>query len=80
MNAHIRFFHAIVILALAACAFGPARAASGHLLNPDVQSARQALDTGSPGAKALGAKAHGILALAVLHDVHDRRHQRFGVQ
>ena len=60
MNKHIRFCQAVV-LALAALAFGAAQAASGHLLEQDAQAALQALYAGSPAAKALGAKARGIL-------------------
>jgi len=61
MTKHIRFLQAFLILALAALALGPARAASGDVLEQDSEAALKALYAKAPGAKALGAKAKGIL-------------------
>jgi len=61
MSKHIRIVQAVLIVALAVCAVGAVRAASAHLLDQDAQAALQALYTNSPGAKALGDKARGIL-------------------
>ncbi len=54
----LRAIFAVVLTTLPA---GPAVAASGALLEKDSEAALQALYTNSPGAKALGDKAKGIL-------------------
>ena len=57
----IRFLHAVLVLAFAAIAAGPAGAADQHMLDQDGRAALNALYSTSPGAKALGDKAVGIL-------------------
>ncbi len=62
MRRCIRFlsmFLALPIVGLLACQSG--QAASGHVLDQDADAALQALYSNSPGAKALGDKASGIL-------------------
>jgi lipid-binding SYLF domain-containing protein len=54
-------FLAIFAFVFAAFVAGPALAATGSVLEKDSQAALQALYTSSPGAKALGDKAKGIL-------------------
>ena len=58
------FIRATLLLAIAAMAvlgLSPAYAASGHQLDQDAEAALKALYDSSPGAKALGDKAKGIL-------------------
>ncbi len=59
MLKHIRYLQAALILALTALAAGPAMAASA--IDRDSQAALDSLYASSPGAKALGEKAKGIL-------------------
>ena len=61
MSRHLRILQVVLVLALTVFALSPVRAASGSLLDQDAQAALQALYAGSPGAKALGDKARGIL-------------------
>jgi len=61
MIKHVRFLQVLLILALAMFAAGPAAAASGLILDQDAEAALNALYGHSPGAKALGDKAKGIL-------------------
>ena len=62
MTKHVRFLQAFLILAFAALALGPARAAStGDVLDQDAEAALKALYAKAPGAKALSETAKGIL-------------------
>lgn len=64
MTRYLRFTKAVFVLAVAALALiglRPAIAASGHLLDQDAEAALRSLYETSPGAKALGDKAKGIL-------------------
>lgn len=60
MIRHSHFVHVVFVLALALFA-GSATAASGSVLEQDARAALQALYSTSPGARALGDKAKGIL-------------------
>ena len=57
----ILILQAVFAVVLTTLPAGPAAAASGALLEKDSEAALQALYTSSPGAKALGDKAKGIL-------------------
>lgn len=62
MNRYIRLLSmllALPVIGLLSCQ--PGLAASGHVLDQDAEAALQALYSNSPGAKALGEKAVGIL-------------------
>ena len=61
MFKHIRFLQAVFFLAFAALTAGSAIAADQHMLEQDARAALDALYSTSPGAKALGDKAMGIL-------------------
>ena len=64
MLKRIQSMRKVIVLAIAALALiglRPAIAASGHLIDQDSAAALQALYSSSPGAKALGDKAKGIL-------------------
>jgi lipid-binding SYLF domain-containing protein len=62
MNRYIRILSTMFALAVVGL-FGlqPSLAASGHILDQDADAALQSLYSTSPGAKALGDKAVGIL-------------------
>jgi len=62
MIRHIRFFSTLFAFAFAGLfSTQPALAESGHILDQDAHAALQSLYSASPGAKALGDKAVGIL-------------------
>ncbi len=60
MMKYIRSLQAALLFALA-FTVNPANAASGHVLDEDAQAALTSLYNTAPAAKALGAKAKGIL-------------------
>ena len=61
MIKQIRFVQWISVLLMASVAYGPAMAAPGKELDKESRAALQSLYAKNPGAKALGAKAKGIL-------------------
>ena len=61
MITQIRFVQWILVLLLACVAQGPAMAAPGQELDKEARAALQGLYAKESGAKALGAKAKGIL-------------------
>ncbi len=65
-----RQFRTILISAIASFAFfgsGLAAAAEDSVLEQDARAALKSLYDGSPGAKALGDKAKGILVFPIVH-------------
>jgi lipid-binding SYLF domain-containing protein len=62
MKRHIRFLAALFAFSVMGLfSVQPAMAASGHLLDQDAEAALNSLYSNHAGAKALGAKASGIL-------------------
>src|SRR5467141_3260991 len=57
----------LVVTTVALAGLRPAYAAPAQVVDEDAQAALKALYAGSPGAKALGAKAQAILVFPSIH-------------